>query len=117
MPDCIYVPCLCAVPNVGKKEGIKALELELQKAVSWPGHTHWFWAAASLEMLLEELAVESSGASNTCIFAAACASLGPQSSMCRHISQFCGVLSGTFMDFLKGSGDCCQAEQYLYADK
>ncbi|XP_077146103.1 uncharacterized protein LOC143807907 isoform X2 [Ranitomeya variabilis] len=32
-------------------------------------------------------------------------------------SQFCGVLGHTFMEFLKGSGDYCQAQHDLYADK
>lgn len=41
----------------------------------------------------------------------------PQSSMSRHIPQFCGVLGHTFMEFLKGSGDYCQAQHDLYADK
>ena len=41
----------------------------------------------------------------------------PQSSMSRHIPQFCGVLGHTFMAFLKGSGDYCQAQHDLYADK
>ena len=41
----------------------------------------------------------------------------PQSSMSRHIAQFCGVLGHTFMEFLKGSGDYCQAQHDLYADK
>ncbi|XP_032340328.1 protein tyrosine phosphatase type IVA 1 isoform X3 [Camelus ferus] len=40
----------------------------------------------------------------------------PQSSMSRHI-PFCGVLGHTFMEFLKGSGDYCQAQHDLYADK
>ncbi|KAM8777775.1 uncharacterized protein V5649_015133 [Rhynchonycteris naso] len=40
----------------------------------------------------------------------------PQSSMSKHIPQFCGVL-GTFMEFLKGSGDYCQAQHDLYADE
>ena len=40
-----------------------------------------------------------------------------QSSMSRHIPQFCGVLGHTFMEFLKGSGDYCQAQHDLYADK
>ncbi|OWK01473.1 hypothetical protein Celaphus_00018715, partial [Cervus elaphus hippelaphus] len=31
--------------------------------------------------------------------------------------QFCGVLGHTFMEFLKGSGDYCQAQHDLYADK
>ncbi|XP_060091360.1 uncharacterized LOC128125822 homolog isoform X3 [Heteronotia binoei] len=31
--------------------------------------------------------------------------------------QFCGVLGHTFMEFLKGSGDYCQAQHGLYADK
>ncbi|KAG8524191.1 Protein tyrosine phosphatase type IVA 1, partial [Galemys pyrenaicus] len=30
--------------------------------------------------------------------------------------QFCGVLGHTFMEFLKGSGDYCQAQHDLYAD-
>lgn len=33
------------------------------------------------------------------------------------IFQFCGVLGHTFMEFLKGSGDYCQAQHDLYADK
>ncbi|XP_063112996.1 uncharacterized LOC128125822 homolog [Cavia porcellus] len=41
----------------------------------------------------------------------------PQSSMSRHIPQFCGVLGHTFMEFLKGSGDYCQAQHDLYADE
>ncbi|XP_054675866.1 uncharacterized LOC128125822 homolog [Grus americana] len=40
-----------------------------------------------------------------------------QSSMSNHIPQFCGVLGHTFMEFLKGSGDYCQAQHDLYADK
>ncbi|KAB1275380.1 hypothetical protein Cadr_000009860 [Camelus dromedarius] len=32
-------------------------------------------------------------------------------------AQFCGVLGHTFMEFLKGSGDYCQAQHDLYADK
>ncbi|XP_056344592.1 uncharacterized LOC128125822 homolog [Oenanthe melanoleuca] len=40
-----------------------------------------------------------------------------QSSMSNHIPQFCGVLGYTFMEFLKGSGDYCQAQHDLYADK
>ena len=36
--------------------------------------------------------------------------------MSSHI-PFCGVLGHTFMEFLKGSGDYCQAQQDLYADK
>ncbi|XP_021246978.1 protein tyrosine phosphatase type IVA 1 isoform X2 [Numida meleagris] len=39
-----------------------------------------------------------------------------QSSMSNHI-PFCGVLGHTFMEFLKGSGDYCQAQHDLYADK
>ncbi|XP_066460287.1 uncharacterized homolog isoform X2 [Eleutherodactylus coqui] len=39
-----------------------------------------------------------------------------QSSMSKH-SPFCGVLGHTFMEFLKGSGDYCQAQHALYADK
>ncbi|XP_056421791.1 uncharacterized LOC128125822 homolog isoform X2 [Hyla sarda] len=39
-----------------------------------------------------------------------------QSSMSKH-SPFCGVLGHTFMEFLKGSGDYCQAQHDLYADK
>ncbi|KAM8953050.1 uncharacterized protein RCH25_043822 [Pelodytes ibericus] len=31
--------------------------------------------------------------------------------------QFCGVLGHTFMEFLKGSGDYCQAQHDIYADK
>ncbi|XP_071998304.1 uncharacterized protein [Engystomops pustulosus] len=31
--------------------------------------------------------------------------------------QFCGVLGHTFMESLKGSGDYCQAQHDLYADK
>ncbi|KAG9344223.1 hypothetical protein JZ751_010892 [Albula glossodonta] len=30
--------------------------------------------------------------------------------------QFCGVLGHTFMEFLKGSGDYCQAQHDVYAD-
>ncbi|KAM9229343.1 uncharacterized protein PS065_005985 [Dugong dugon] len=41
----------------------------------------------------------------------------PQSSMSQHIPQFCGVFGHTFMEFLKGSGDYCQAQQDLNADK
>ncbi|KAM4870270.1 uncharacterized protein ACH125_020238 [Urocitellus parryii] len=41
----------------------------------------------------------------------------PQSSMSKHIPQFCGVFGHTFMEFLKGSGDYCQAQHDLYADK
>lgn len=33
------------------------------------------------------------------------------------LQQFCGVLGHTFMEFLKGSGDYCQAQHDLYADK
>ncbi|KAI7794817.1 putative actin cytoskeleton-regulatory complex protein pan1-like [Triplophysa rosa] len=33
-----------------------------------------------------------------------------QSSMSKHIPQFCGVLGHTFMEFLKDSGDYCQAQ-------
>ncbi|XP_077146102.1 uncharacterized protein LOC143807907 isoform X1 [Ranitomeya variabilis] len=40
-----------------------------------------------------------------------------QSSMSKHSPQFCGVLGHTFMEFLKGSGDYCQAQHDLYADK
>ncbi|KAM4806706.1 uncharacterized protein ACH125_026191 [Urocitellus parryii] len=40
----------------------------------------------------------------------------PQSSMSKLI-PFCGVLDHTFMQFLKGSGDYCQAQHDLYADK
>lgn len=31
--------------------------------------------------------------------------------------QFCGVLGHTFMEFLKGSGDYCQAQHATYADE
>ncbi|GCC28881.1 hypothetical protein chiPu_0007315 [Chiloscyllium punctatum] len=37
--------------------------------------------------------------------------------MSKHIPQFCGVLGRTFMEFLKGSGDYCQAQHDIYADK
>ncbi|KAJ1150565.1 hypothetical protein NDU88_003355 [Pleurodeles waltl] len=40
-----------------------------------------------------------------------------RSSMSKHSPQFCGVLGHTFMEFLKGSGDYCQAQHDLYADK
>ncbi|KAM9317441.1 uncharacterized protein PAF06_008553 [Gastrophryne carolinensis] len=40
-----------------------------------------------------------------------------QSSMSKHSPQFCGVLGHTFMEFLKGSGDYCQAQHELYANK
>ncbi|KAF7645117.1 hypothetical protein LDENG_00209920 [Lucifuga dentata] len=40
-----------------------------------------------------------------------------QSSMSKHIPQFCGVLGHTFMEFLKGSGDYCQAQHAAYADE
>ncbi|KAF4107682.1 hypothetical protein G5714_012046 [Onychostoma macrolepis] len=40
-----------------------------------------------------------------------------QSSMSKHIPQFCGVLGHTFMEFLKGSGDYCQAQHGVYAEK
>ncbi|KAF7703675.1 hypothetical protein HF521_022682 [Silurus meridionalis] len=40
-----------------------------------------------------------------------------QSSMSKHIPQFCGVLGHTFMEFLKGSGDYCQAQHGVYADE
>ncbi|MEQ2288025.1 hypothetical protein AMECASPLE_018752, partial [Ameca splendens] len=40
-----------------------------------------------------------------------------QSSMSKHIPQFCGVLGRTFMEFLKGSGDYCQAQHAAYADE
>ncbi|XP_069582790.1 uncharacterized protein [Ranitomeya imitator] len=40
-----------------------------------------------------------------------------QSSMSKHSPQFCGVLGHTFMEFLKGSGDYCQAQHDLNADK
>ncbi|XP_059586789.1 uncharacterized LOC128125822 homolog isoform X3 [Alligator mississippiensis] len=39
-----------------------------------------------------------------------------QSSMSNR-RPFCGVLGHTFMEFLKGSGDYCQAQHDLYADK
>ncbi|KAM5290969.1 uncharacterized protein AAES06_006994 [Glossophaga mutica] len=41
----------------------------------------------------------------------------PQSSMSKHIPQFCGVLGHIFMEFLKGSGDYCQAQHDLNAGK
>ena len=41
----------------------------------------------------------------------------PQPSVRRHIPQFCGVLHHTFMKFLKGSGDYCEALHDLYAEK
>ncbi|KAF6739417.1 hypothetical protein FQA47_018283 [Oryzias melastigma] len=41
--------------------------------------------------------------------------------LCRALSanlkQFCGVLGHTFMEFLKGSGDYCQAQHAAYADE
>ncbi|KAM8843486.1 uncharacterized protein ACB057_011605 [Neosynchiropus ocellatus] len=40
-----------------------------------------------------------------------------QSSMSKHIPQFCGVLGHTFMEFLKGSGDYCQAQHVADADE
>ncbi|KAM6972746.1 uncharacterized protein FYW47_004901 [Aplochiton taeniatus] len=40
-----------------------------------------------------------------------------QSSMSKHIPQFRGVLGHTFMEFLKGSGDYCQAQHGAYADE
>lgn len=33
------------------------------------------------------------------------------------LQQFCGVLGHTFMEFLKGSGDYCQAQHAAYADE
>lgn len=33
------------------------------------------------------------------------------------LQQFCGVLGHTFMEFLKGSGDYCQAQHGVYAEK
>lgn len=37
--------------------------------------------------------------------------------MSKHIPQFRGVLGHTFMEFLKGSGDYCQAQHAAYADE
>ncbi|XP_071998303.1 uncharacterized protein [Engystomops pustulosus] len=34
-----------------------------------------------------------------------------------YTNWFCGVLGHTFMESLKGSGDYCQAQHDLYADK
>lgn len=33
------------------------------------------------------------------------------------LQQFCGVLGHTFMEFLKGSGDYCQAQHVVDADE
>ncbi len=33
------------------------------------------------------------------------------------LQQFCGVLGHTFMEFLKGSGDYCQAQHGVCAEK
>ncbi|KAM5315074.1 uncharacterized protein AAES06_020473 [Glossophaga mutica] len=40
----------------------------------------------------------------------------PLPSMSKHI-PFCGVLGHAFMEFLKGSGDYCQAQHDLHAGK
>ncbi|KAM5221065.1 uncharacterized protein ACOB6Z_017523 [Ctenodactylus gundi] len=40
----------------------------------------------------------------------------PQSSMSKH-TPFCGILGHPFMEFLKVSGNYCQAQHDLYADK
>lgn len=37
--------------------------------------------------------------------------------VCCLLQQFCGVLGHTFMEFLKGSGDYCQAQHAAYADE
>ncbi|KAB0363458.1 hypothetical protein FD754_007614 [Muntiacus muntjak] len=37
--------------------------------------------------------------------------------MSRYIPQFCDVLGHTFMEFLKDSGDYCQAQHNLCADR
>lgn len=37
--------------------------------------------------------------------------------VCHFLQQFCGVLGHTFMEFLKGSGDYCQAQHAAYADE
>ncbi|KAM9186035.1 uncharacterized protein PS065_021030 [Dugong dugon] len=43
--------------------------------------------------------------------------ISPQSSVSKHIPQFCGVLGQAFMEFLKGRGDYWQAQHDLCADK
>ncbi|XP_061410167.1 uncharacterized LOC128125822 homolog, partial [Lethenteron reissneri] len=43
--------------------------------------------------------------------------LNPFTSMNRHIAQFCGVLGRTFMEFVKGRGEYCQAQHEVFADK
>ncbi|XP_059586780.1 uncharacterized LOC128125822 homolog isoform X1 [Alligator mississippiensis] len=50
------------------------------------------------------------GKASVCVWVAGCGSGS-------RFLQFCGVLGHTFMEFLKGSGDYCQAQHDLYADK
>ncbi|KAM6173718.1 uncharacterized protein O8D03_005926 [Erethizon dorsatum] len=42
--------------------------------------------------------------------------ISPQSFMSKFI-PFCGILGHTFMEFLKGLGDYCQAQHGLDEDK